>query len=131
MRMFKSGMLLLCICAILLNTNVKAQEPGQIKDSLAATVRYGSKGFEFRTADNRFLLQIQSRLQFRFSTPQDQDPLTYDDFQEGKHTVFKINRARLKVGGHAFKPWIKYYWEYELSQSNLLDFRVMFEKWEA
>jgi phosphate-selective porin len=43
--------------------------------------------------------------------------------------VFKINRARLKVGGYAFQPWLKYYWEYELAQSNLLDFRIMIEKW--
>jgi len=36
----------------------------------------------------------------------------------------------LKVGGHAYRPWLKYYWEYELSQSNLLDFRLMIEKWD-
>lgn len=93
-------------------------------------VRYGSKGFEFRTYDNRFLLQIQSRLQFRFAAPNDQDPLTYDDYHVTNKTAFRINRARLKVGGHAYEPWIKYYWEYELSQSNLLDFRIMLEKWD-
>ncbi len=90
---------------------------------------YGSKGFELQTKDKRFLFQIQSRMQFRFATPGDQDPVTFDDYQQGKHTTFKINRARLKIGGHAFQPWLKYYWEYELSQSNLLDFRVMLEKW--
>ncbi len=92
---------------------------------------YGSKGFELSTRDNRFLFQIQSRLQFRFSTPGDQDPANFDDYQTGGHSVFKINRARLKVGGHAYQPWLKYYWEYELSQSNLLDFRIMVEKWKA
>ena len=103
----------------------------QLADSSRqVSIRYGEKGFEFRTSDNRFLLQIQSRLQFRFATPVDQDPLTNDDFIGDPKTVFKINRARLKVGGHAFKPWLKYYWEYELSQSNLLDFRLMLEKWE-
>ncbi len=93
-------------------------------------VSYGSKGIELRTRDNKFLFQLQSRFQFRFSTPNDQDPVTYDDYSKGKETTFKINRARLKVGGHAFEPWLKYYWEYELSQSNLLDFRLMIEKWE-
>ncbi|WP_029268705.1 OprO/OprP family phosphate-selective porin [Flavobacterium sp. KJJ] len=93
-------------------------------------VSYGSKGIELRTKDNKFLFQLQSRLQFRFSTPNDTDPLTYDDYSQDKKTTFKINRARLKVGGHAFEPWLKYYWEYELSQSNLLDFRIMVEKWE-
>ena len=102
----------------------------QADSSVRVNIRHGNKGFEFQTSDDRFLLQIQGRLQFRFATPVDQDPLTYDEFIGDPKTVFKINRARLKVGGHAFKPWLKYYWEYELSQSNLLDFRIMLEKWE-
>lgn len=102
----------------------------QVADSTRFRVHYGDKGFEFQTAGNEFLLQIQSRLQFRFATPADQDPVTFDDFIGEPRSVFKINRARLKVGGHAYKPWLKYYWEYELSQSNLLDFRIMIEKWK-
>lgn len=93
-------------------------------------VRYGNKGIELETKDKNFLFQLQSRLQFRFSTPYDTDPLTYDDYSQDAKTTFKINRARLKIGGHAFEPWLKYYWEYELSQSNLLDFRIMIEKWD-
>ncbi len=96
-----------------------------------ASVRYNpAKGFEFKTADNRFLMQVHSRLQFRFATPEDQDPVTFDDFSGVNKTSFKINRARLKVGGHAFQPWLKYYWEYELSQSNLLNYTIMVEKWD-
>ncbi|MEJ1238104.1 porin [Chryseolinea sp. T2] len=102
----------------------------QNSDSSRVVARYGNKGFELRTIDNNFLLQIQGRLQFRFATPADTDPITYDDFVGERKPVFKINRARIKIGGHAFKPWLGYYWEYELSQSNLLDFRVMIEKWE-
>lgn len=93
-------------------------------------VSYGKKGIELRTKDDKFLFQLQSRLQFRFASPYDQDPVTFDDFSQDKQPSFKINRARLKIGGHAFEPWLKYYWEYELSQSNLLDFRIMIEKWE-
>lgn len=95
-----------------------------------ASVKYGKKGFEFQTADNRFKLQIQSRLQFRFVTPSDQDPITFDDYSNRPQNAFEVNRARLKVGGHAYKPWLKYYWEYDVSASNLLDFRLMIEKWE-
>lgn len=102
----------------------------QSADSTRFRVHYGDKGFEFRTAGNEFLLQIQSRLQFRFATPADQDPVTFDDFIGEPRSVFKVNRARLKVGGHAYKTWLKYYWEYELSQSNLLDFRIMIERWK-
>ncbi|MWB95346.1 porin [Flavobacterium sp. GA093] len=103
----------------------------QIKDTTKLlNFKYGSKGIELQTKDNKFLFQLQSRFQFRFSTPYDQDPVTFDDYNQDKQTAFKINRARLKVGGHAFEPWLKYYWEYELSQSNLLDFRIMIEKWD-
>lgn len=101
----------------------------QQDSSKKVNIRYGSRGFEFNTSDNKFLLQIQSRLQFRLAVPEDQDPVTFDDLSGERKTVFKLNRARIKVGGHAFKPWLKYYWEYELAQSNLLDFRVMIEKW--
>ena len=119
---------LLLILLFFLSISVKAQFE---KDtSKIITFRYGDKGIELRTKDNKFLFQLQSRLQFRFSTPNDQDPLTYDDYSQDKQTTFKINRARLKVGGHAFEPWLQYYWEYELSQSNLLDFRIMIEKWK-
>lgn len=100
------------------------------EDTTFVKVRYGHKGFEFNTSDNKFLLQIQGRLQLRLSTPGDQDPVTYDDYLTENKTAFKINRARLKIGGHAYEPWLKYYFEYELSQSNLLDFRIMLEKWE-
>lgn len=93
-------------------------------------VAYGNKGFEFRTVDNRFMLQIQSRFQFRFATPSDQNPVTFNDYSYRSESTFKINRARLKVGGYAYKPWLKYYWEYDVSASNLLDFRMMIEKWE-
>ncbi len=132
--MYKASILIriskktLAVLVLLLGLNARAQ---QIKDTTKLiNVRYGDKGVELRTRDNKFLFQIQSRFQFRFSTPNDQDPLTYNDYSPEKTTTLKINRARLKVGGHAFEPWLKYYWEYELSQSNLLDFRLMIEKWE-
>lgn len=123
--------MLICTLMVLLLAGIttKAQQP--VTDStIAGSFSYGSKGFQFRSSNNKFLLQIQSRLQFRFATPEDQDPVTYDDFKGDRKPSFKINRARLKVGGHAFQPWLKYYWEYELSQSNLLNYTIMVEKWE-
>ena len=124
---FKFSVLLLVVGSI--------QGYGQETDSLTkdessqGLVRYGNKGFEFNTRDNRFLLQIQSRFQFRFSTPEDQDPVNFDEFTDEKNTQFRINRARIKLGGHAFQPWIKYDWEFELAQTNLLNFRIKLEKW--
>ncbi|MGJ5640935.1 porin [Formosa sp. S-31] len=112
-----------------------AQSPGEDtliskKELPKIKVEYGKKGFEFSTRDDNYLLQIESRFQFRFATPSDQNPLTYDELYDDNRRIFKINRARLKIGGHAFKPWLEYYWEYDIAQGNLLDFRLMIEKWD-
>ncbi len=88
---------------------------------------HGSKGFEFMTADSNYLMQVQWRGQFRLAWPTDSDPITLDDFEKDQ-LILKIRRARMKVGGHAFRPHIKYYLEYELFASNLLDFRLMYER---
>jgi len=117
------------ILTMLIGSRVSAQEVRK-DTSKNVTARYGDNGFEFNTRDNKFLLQIESRFQFRLATPEDADPVTYDDFTGEKKTTLKINRARLKIGGHAFQPWLKYYWEYELSQSNLLNYTIMVEKWD-
>ena len=126
------SILFLFACVMLLFSQKSRAQ--QEKDSVIVEenwkIDYGSKGFELRAPDNKYLLQIQSRLQFRFATPSDNDPVTFNDFNDQQNSVFKINRSRLKVGGHAYQPWLKYYWEYDLGRSNLLDFRVMIEKWE-
>jgi phosphate-selective porin len=91
-------------------------------------VGWGSKGFELRSRDGNFLIQIQPRVQLRYAYPRDQNPATLEDFQGDPQHVFKVNRARLKIGGHAYRPWLTYFFEYELAASNLLDFRVMVER---
>lgn len=117
---------------LLLSFNALAQEQDTVKQETVLkekAIRHTSKGFVFTTADEKFELQIASRLQFRFAVPDDQDPITFNDFNNQDVKLFKINRARLKIGGHAYQPWLKYYFEYELGQSILLDFRIMLEKW--
>jgi len=126
---FKRLILFFRIFVIVLGASSYAQEtPG---DSIPRWgITFGSKGILFTAPDDAFSLHIQSRLQFRFATPGDNDPVTFNDFNDSENSVFKINRARLKVGGHAYKPWLKYYWEYELGQGNLLDFRIMIERFK-
>jgi len=99
-------------------------------DSSKIVIDYGDNGFDFSTTDGNYRLQLQSRLQFRFAYPFDTDPVTYTDFSQDERPVLKVNRARLKVGGNAFRPWLKYFWEYELAAGNLLDFRIMVEKYK-
>jgi hypothetical protein len=121
---------LLTLVAIIFLPVISLSQEIQIVDSVSRgkSFKYNDKGFVFSTSDGKFELHIASRLQFRFSTPHDMNPINHGDFYTPNTPLFKINRARLKVGGHAYQPWIKYYFEYELSHSTLLDFRVMFEK---
>jgi hypothetical protein len=106
----------------------RAAEPAAPESAAVAaspTVRHGPKGWELETADGSWLLRLDARLQFRVAYPSDTDPVTEEDFRDQDELVFQVNRARLKVGGHAHAPWLQYYWEYELASSNLLDFRLM------
>ncbi len=97
--------------------------PRRLKSS---RVGHGEKGWELETADGKFLIQFQPRVQMRFSAPFDQDPFT---FLQADETTFKVNRARIKIGGHGFQPWLKYYFEYELAGNALLDFKLSVEKY--
>lgn len=123
------GVCILSVFFCLASVHLHAQDTTST-NPFGLSAKYGSKGFELTTNNNRFKLQLQSRFQFRFATPQDQDPVSFEDFGEPPTNVLKINRARLKVGGHGYKPWLKYYWEFDFPSSNLLDFRIMIEKWE-
>jgi phosphate-selective porin len=111
-------------------------ETGEVAESVQASepsirVGHGSRGFEIGTADGNYLMQLQLRVQLRYGYPRLGNPITFGDFSDGEQQVFRINRSRIKVGGNAFKPWLKYYVEYELGGNALLDFRVMVEKWQG
>jgi phosphate-selective porin len=92
---------------------------------------YGDKGFWVGTSDGNFLLHGELRFQFRFAYPYDANPVTFDALTGPDDATFKINRARAKIGGHGYRPWLKYYMEYELAAGALLDFRFMVEKLPA
>ncbi|MCI0568879.1 MAG: OprO/OprP family phosphate-selective porin [Acidobacteria bacterium] len=67
-----------------------------------------NKGFFFRTP--QFELKISTRTQFRY---------TFTDFDEGSTQVdrgeFTIPRARLRLDGYAFYPWLKYKVQYDFT----------------
>ncbi len=90
-------------------------------------ISYGDKGWHLETADGRFSTDAELRFQFRYSYPFEQDPVTLDDFSGQKEHILQIRRARMKIGGHAYTPKLKYYMEYELAASNLLDFWIMYQ----
>ncbi|GIQ61021.1 hypothetical protein Flavo103_41570 [Flavobacterium collinsii] len=103
----------------------------QINDTAKVlTFLHFGEGIQFKTGNNKFLLHLSARFQFRFASPNDQNPVTYDDYNLDRQLIFKTNRARLKAEGHAFQSWIKYSSDYDLRRSLFLDYKIMIEKWE-
>ena len=96
------------------------------------SVRY-KDGFDIQTRDGKFEMLIQNRLQFRYSYPQESDrftnalPAVFDDKDTSS---FRVRRARIKVGGHGFVPWLKYYVEYDWVSNTLLDYRLDIAKFK-
>jgi phosphate-selective porin OprO/OprP len=120
--------LILVLSANFFLTQLFAQEVDSTKTTTnKPLVSYGEKGFELNSSDGNYLMQIQWRGQFRMAYPTDSDPINLSDFQKDQ-LYLRVNRARMKVGGHAYSPNLKYYLEYDLFGSNLLDFRLMIEK---
>lgn len=103
-------------------------------------VGWGNKGFEFSTSDGKFATQIQWRFQGRWSYPTDSDPISASDFNQGPESTFQLRRVRMKVGGHGYQPWIKYYFEMNWQSTanagssgispQLLDWRISLEKFD-
>ncbi|MEC4673739.1 MAG: porin [Nitrospirota bacterium] len=72
---------------------------------------WGKKGFTLETTDGKFKTAIQWRFQGRFSYPDRSDEDGVMDFGDNPEATFELRRVRLKVGGHAYQPWIKHYLE--------------------
>ncbi len=110
--------LLTCALVALLVQPVTAQQP---------SVGHGSRGFFIESADGMWRTELQFRMQFRFSSPFDGEPTSAGAF-DGESASFDIRRARLKVGGHGWQPWLSYYFEYDVASSSLLNWTLEIEK---
>jgi len=82
---------------------------------------YGSKGVRFETSDGNWQTNLQWRAQFRYLNPYTGDPRQVDDFDGSSTSTFQARRLRMKIGGHGFKPWLKYYFEVDLEPSRDFD----------
>ncbi|SFP52112.1 hypothetical protein SAMN05216419_100549 [Nitrosomonas cryotolerans] len=106
----------------------ESQNNSGSQDSFA-NISYGKNGFEFRTDNNRFSLAIQNRIQTRYSNPFDSDPRSIEDLEQDESS-FRIRRARTRLRGHAYWPWLKYYLQYDWSQPVLRDLNLTVDKFE-
>ena len=116
---YKIIFLFICLCFL------QQFAYSQVKDSTFYITK--GKGFEFHFFQNQYQLNVDFRGQFRASYPYDNFPKTSNGFED-ETTKLGINRARIKIGGHVFKPYYTYYFEQDIKGGNLLDFRVQIEK---
>ncbi|HRP70290.1 MAG TPA: porin, partial [Turneriella sp.] len=88
-------------------------------------VSYTDDGITFSAGD--YSLSMLHRLQFRYAGPFDADPRSVADLKQNTQS-FMVRRARLKLAGHAYKPWIKFYIQYDWSQPVLRDFHITLDR---
>lgn len=112
----------------------KSDEPKpKTQSGLTSGVSFGKNGFEFKTDDGKFVLAIQNRIQTRYANPFDSDPRSIDGSNDGlnrNQSSFMIRRARTKLRGHAYWPWLKYYLQYDWSQPVLRDLNLTVDKYQ-
>ncbi|MGE3938395.1 MAG: porin [Nitrospirales bacterium] len=103
-------------------------------------IGYGRSGFELKTKDGKFATQLQWRFQGRWSYPTREDPISFADFNTDPQSTFELRRVRMKIGGHGYQPWIKYYFEVDLQSTadaggsagstRLIDWRISLERFK-
>jgi phosphate-selective porin len=103
---------------------------------------YGDKGFHLETGDGNWATNLQWRAQMRYSNPHNSDPRQVDDFERNDESSFELRRVRMKIGGHGYRPWLKYYFELDLQPTRnadgepedagvrLIDWRITAEKYK-
>ena len=121
MRLAGSGMLLF---ASIISAG------SQYAHSAPVEVFYDDPGLTFVSDDNRYKMNVHARFQFRYATPDDAQPLVRDDYLSDTGTEFGTNRARLKIKGHVYQPWLRVSLEYDLKNNYMLDYRFMVEKYD-
>lgn len=105
---------------------------GQSVHAAPVDVVYDDPGLTFTSDDNSYQMNVHARFQFRYATPDDSQPLVRDDYfsDSDSGTEFGTNRARLKVKGYVYQPWLRVSLEYELKNNYMLDYRFMIEKYD-
>ena len=90
--------------------------------------RYSRKGLKIGDKETLFSAKINGRSQLRFSSPFRSAPRSPDHFKRQDEGNFRFRRARFKMEGHAFRPWIAYKFEEDLVNTLVLDARMTIKK---
>ncbi|MDG1024872.1 MAG: porin [Gammaproteobacteria bacterium] len=120
---------------------VAAEVSRQIEENFPVKASRVSSGFRFETSDEKFRTDLQWRAQTRYTTPFRSDPRKLSAFGEDQSN-FEARRLRMKIGGHGFQPWLRYYFEVDLQPSRdtddgasnanarVIDWRIDVAKWD-
>jgi len=104
-------------------------DPAGTPNERRKTIRY-EDGLNVESVDGNYRAHIELRGQLRFSDIDlDADAETGGAQADGSE--LKLNRARFKLGGHLFRPSMKYYTEYDFVKDLLLDIWVAPQPLEA
>jgi phosphate-selective porin OprO/OprP len=114
----------------------------KIDEAFPVMASYGSNGFRLESRDGNWQTNLQWRAQLRYTNPFFGDPRQADDFESTGTSNFEARRLRMKIGGHGYQPWLKYYFEVDLQPSRdpdssavsssprVLDWRIDLAKWD-
>jgi len=105
-----------------------AQEQQASPEKKSSGVKTGydsAKGWVLETGDGNTSLWFGVRLQLR-ATNLKGDPVVPAQLEFLESSDLAINRGRLKLGGHLFRPWLDIYSEYDFTSPWFLDYRVTF-----
>ena len=110
---------------VVLDANLRRAIDNAVASAVASEspieASYGSKGFRFQTRDGNFQTNLQWRAQLRYNNPYSSDPRQVSNFEDSSDSSFEARRLRMKIGGHGFQPWLKYYFEVDLQPSRDVD----------
>lgn len=112
-----------CVVALLLALQPTPQpaaptpEPDEELPPIKASL--GRGGLDVSSADGRYRMHLWFRAQVRYSHPFDDAPTTAEGFEETASSI-DVRRIRIKLSGNVYRPWLKYYFEYDFI-SRLLD----------
>ena len=92
-----------------------------IEDKFPVKASHGKKGFRLETKDGNWQTNLQWRAQLRYTNPTSGDPRQVSAFEADEQSTFEARRLRMKIGGHGYREWLKYYFEVDLQPSRDVD----------
>ncbi len=113
-----------------------------VENDFPVKASHGSSGFRLETRDGNWQTNLQWRAQLRYTNPYSGDPRQLSAFDAPSESTFEPRRLRMKIGGHGYQPWLKYYFEVDLqpnrdadgssasASARVIDWRIDLAKWD-